>query len=65
MAITLSDGSSNYSNLTEYDPPLAKNTTKSVIVGTDREEVLKVIQRGFENHYHLYGMLKRILRLRL
>jgi hypothetical protein len=35
------------------------NTTESVIVGTDREEVLAKIQRGFENQYNLYGKLKR------
>ena len=27
------------------------NTTESVIVGTDREEVLERIQRGFEYQY--------------
>src|SRR3954467_4273642 len=35
------------------------NTTESVIVGRDREEVLARIQRGFENQYNLYGKLKR------
>ena len=35
------------------------NTTESVIVGTDREEVLEKIQRGFESQYNLYGKLKR------
>src|SRR3954451_16257241 len=35
------------------------NTTESVIVGTDREEVLAKIQQGFENQYNLYGKLKR------
>ena len=35
------------------------NTTKSVIVGTDRDEVLEKIQRGFENQYNLFGKLKR------
>jgi hypothetical protein len=35
------------------------NTTESVIVGRDREEVLARIQRGFENQYHLYGKLKQ------
>ena len=35
------------------------NTTESVIVGTDREEVLARIQRGFENQFNLYGKLKR------
>ncbi len=34
------------------------NTTKSVIVGRDREEVLEMIQRGFENKYNLYDKLK-------
>ncbi len=35
------------------------NTTQSVIVGRDREEVLARIQRGFENQYNLYGKLKK------
>src|SRR3954447_6723315 len=35
------------------------NTTESVIVGTDRDEVLAKIQRGFENQYNLFGKLKR------
>ena len=35
------------------------NTTQSVIVGRDRDEVLARIQRGFENQYNLYGKLKR------
>jgi len=35
------------------------NTTESVIVGRDREEVLERIQRGFEYQFHLYGKLKR------
>ena len=35
------------------------NTTESVIVGRDREEVLDRIQRGFENQYNLYGKLRR------
>src|SRR3954449_4803516 len=34
------------------------NTTQSVIVGRNREEVLARIQRGFENQYNLYGKLK-------
>jgi hypothetical protein len=34
------------------------NTTESIIVGTDREEVLEKIQRGFESQYQLYGKLK-------
>src|SRR3954469_21698814 len=34
------------------------NTTQSVIVGRDREEVLERIQRGFERQYNLYGKLK-------
>jgi hypothetical protein len=29
------------------------NTTESAIVGTDRDEVLDKIQRGFEHQYHL------------
>ena len=28
-------------------------------MGTDREEVLEKVQRGFENQYDLYGKLKR------
>ena len=35
------------------------NTTQSVIVGTDRDEVLDKIQRRFENQYNLYGKLKK------
>ena len=35
------------------------NTTESVVVGTDREEVLDRIQRGFELQYNQYGKLKR------
>ena len=35
------------------------NTTESIIVGRDRDEVLKRIQRGFESQYHLYGILKK------
>src|SRR3954447_6139615 len=35
------------------------NTTESVMVGTDREDVLARIQRGLENQYNLYGKLKR------
>jgi hypothetical protein len=35
------------------------NTTESVIVGRDRDEVLDRIQRGFENQYNLYGKLKK------
>ena len=35
------------------------NTTESVIVGTDRKEVLEKVQRGFENQYNKYGKLKR------
>jgi len=35
------------------------NTTQSVIVGRDRDEVLNRIQRGFENQYNLYGKLKQ------
>ena len=35
------------------------NTTESVIVGRDREEVLDRIQRGFEYQYQIYGKLKK------
>jgi hypothetical protein len=35
------------------------NNTESVIVGTDRDEVLDRIQRGFEYQFKLYGKLKR------
>lgn len=35
------------------------NNTESVIVGTDRKEVLARIQTGFERQYILYGKLKR------
>src|SRR3954471_8338038 len=35
------------------------NTTESVIVGTDRKEVLDKIQRGFERQYNQYGRLKK------
>jgi len=35
------------------------NTTESVIIGRDREEVLARIQRGFEHQYQLYGKLKK------
>src|SRR3954471_5311847 len=35
------------------------NTTESIIVGRDREEVLTRIQRGFEYQYQLYGNLKK------
>jgi hypothetical protein len=35
------------------------NNTESVIVGTDREEVLDRIQRGFERQYSQYGNLKK------
>ncbi|MGN6347105.1 MAG: hypothetical protein ACTHME_05320 [Candidatus Nitrosocosmicus sp.] len=35
------------------------NNTESVIVGTDRDEVLERIQKGFENKYKLYGKLKK------
>jgi hypothetical protein len=33
--------------------------TESVIVGTDREEVLEKIQRGFEHQFKQYGKLKK------
>jgi hypothetical protein len=35
------------------------NTTESIIVGTDIQEVLEKLQRGFENQYNQYGKLKR------
>jgi hypothetical protein len=35
------------------------NNTESVIVGTDREEVLARIRRGFERQYNQYGKLKK------
>ena len=35
------------------------NNTESVIVGTDRDEVLERIQRGFERQYIQYGKLKK------
>ena len=35
------------------------NNTESIIVGTDREEVLDRIQRGFERQYRQYGNLKK------
>ena len=35
------------------------NTTKSVIVGTDRDEVLEKVQQGFENQYNLFDKLKQ------
>ena len=35
------------------------NNTESVIVGTDRDEVLDRIQRGFERQYNQYGKLKK------
>jgi hypothetical protein len=35
------------------------NTTESVVVGRDRQEVLEKIQRGFENHNNQYGRLRR------
>jgi hypothetical protein len=34
------------------------NTTESVIVGRDREDVIERIQRGFKNQYNKYGKLK-------
>ena len=34
------------------------NNSESVIVETDREEVLDRIQRGFEYQYNAYGRLK-------
>jgi hypothetical protein len=35
------------------------NNAESVIVGTDRDEVLEKIQRGFEYQFKLYGKLKK------
>jgi hypothetical protein len=35
------------------------NNTESIIVGTDREEVLERIQRGFEYQYNQYGRIKK------
>ena len=35
------------------------NNTESIIVGTDREEVLERIQIGFECQYNQYGKLKK------
>ena len=35
------------------------NNTESVIVGTERDEVLDRIQRGFEQQYNDYGKLKK------
>ncbi len=35
------------------------NNTESVILGTDREEVLERIQRGFEYQYNQYGRIKK------
>ena len=35
------------------------NTTEDVIVGTNWEEVLEKIQRGFECQYNIYGKLKK------
>jgi hypothetical protein len=35
------------------------NNTESVIVGTDRDEVLDIIQRGFEQQYNQYVKLKK------
>jgi len=35
------------------------NNSESVIVRTDRAEVLEKIQRGFESPYHLYDKLKK------
>jgi hypothetical protein len=35
------------------------NTTESVIVGRDRDEVLERFQRGFEYQYKAYGKLKK------
>ena len=35
------------------------NTTESVIVGTDRQEVLEKLQRGLENQYKVCVKLKK------
>ena len=35
------------------------NNTESIIVGTDRKEILERIQTGFERQYRSYGKLKR------
>jgi hypothetical protein len=35
------------------------NNSESLIVGTDREEVLARIQRGFEYQYNAYGRIKK------
>jgi hypothetical protein len=35
------------------------NNTESIVVGTDREEVLARIQRGFEYQYNAYGRIKK------
>ena len=35
------------------------NTSQSVMMGRDRDEVLARIQRGFENQYQLFGKLKK------
>ncbi len=34
------------------------NNTESVIVGTERDEVLQRIQRGFEYQFEMYGKLR-------
>ncbi len=35
------------------------NNSESIIVGTDREEVLDRVQRGFEYQYNAYGRIKK------
>jgi hypothetical protein len=35
------------------------NNSESIIVGTDREEVLARIQRGFEYQYDAYGRIEK------
>ena len=35
------------------------NNSESIIVGTDREEVLARIKRGFEYQYNAYGRIKK------
>jgi hypothetical protein len=35
------------------------NNSESIIVGTDRKEVLSRVQRGFEYQYDAYGRIKK------
>jgi hypothetical protein len=39
------------------------NNTESIIVGTDRDEILDRIQRGFEYQFKQYDRLKRELQI--